>query len=209
MQSQLNKTHKFSKRPGVGNLAIEASPPNNFVTPGSKIEGHNYTVSINFNRPQQSKGIRPKQERRTKNAWAKGYDSPNQKVKNDPDLYNYDIKDNDNFQGGFIDIESSTRKRPSKTANGKKRSIASLRNKVHNNKNKRSFHDSGKFAKPISLENTENLEGVNFHQFIAESNEAEQEMVSSGFLTFVEFQVSDDNGAVPQFIGVRLLEFVC
>lgn len=52
-----------------------------------------------------------------------GFDSPT--IKAGDDIYNYNIDTNGNFinRDGFIDVESSTRKRPSKTAAGKKRSL--------------------------------------------------------------------------------------
>jgi hypothetical protein len=54
LQNNLNKTTKFSRKHGVGNLAFETG---NAPSSGmDKYEGLNYTVSINFNRPQQSKG---------------------------------------------------------------------------------------------------------------------------------------------------------
>jgi len=46
-------------------------------------------------------------------------------VKKNTDIYDYNIGQQDNFMNGLLDVESSTRKRPSKTA-GKKRSIVSL-----------------------------------------------------------------------------------
>jgi len=54
----------------------------------------------------------------------------------------------------------------------------SIRNKTHKSK-KRSFHDSNKFSNPISFENTENLEGIEFKKFLMENNENqfEQEIV--------------------------------
>ena len=82
IQAKLNKTAKFSKRPGTGVAHIDVSTMNylilkdrlnmnvkgfgivshdsNVPSSGiSRFNGHNYTVSINFNRPQQSKGQRP------------------------------------------------------------------------------------------------------------------------------------------------------
>lgn len=60
-QSKLNKTTKFSHKPGSSNLGLEGCPQSNLSNPAmGRFEGHNYTVSINFNRPQQSKGQRPK-----------------------------------------------------------------------------------------------------------------------------------------------------
>lgn len=48
-----------------------------------------------------------------------GFDSPKDK-KNEDNIYDYDIETNGYFnRGGYIDVESSTRKRPSKTAAGK------------------------------------------------------------------------------------------
>lgn len=63
LKAQLNKTTKFSRKPGsnhnevgfgMGTTAQELNPGM------TRFNGHNYTVSINFNRPQQSKGHRPK-----------------------------------------------------------------------------------------------------------------------------------------------------
>lgn len=50
-------------------------------------------------------------------------ESPKQKKK--LDIYNYNIDPQDNFINGLLDVESSTRKRSSKTA-GKKRAIVLL-----------------------------------------------------------------------------------
>lgn len=44
--------------------------------------------------------------------------------------------------------------------------------------NKRSFYDSQKVGKPMSLENTENLDGIEFHKFLNDNPDpADQEMV--------------------------------
>lgn len=121
-------------------------PDKTTSTPGVNrfIGLNNYTVSINFNRPQQSKGVRPKRsgggrgngrkpqgvKQHTNNFFRNGpaFDSPHQKKPNQDNIYDYDIETDANpiQTGGFIDIESSTRKRPSKTAAGKKRNVVSL-----------------------------------------------------------------------------------
>jgi len=40
-------------------FSASTKDPKPFGPSGSRFNGHNYTVSINFNRPQQSKGTRP------------------------------------------------------------------------------------------------------------------------------------------------------
>ena len=51
---------KFWRKKGPKNLALKSSNNHNYNGNEAKIDGHNYTVSINFNRPQQSKGKRIK-----------------------------------------------------------------------------------------------------------------------------------------------------
>lgn len=75
IQTQLNKTTKFSHKPINGNLVNEGTPNIVGAGGGGRLEGHNYTVSINFNRPQQSKGKRPNRGNRindSKKAWGQG-----------------------------------------------------------------------------------------------------------------------------------------
>lgn len=66
IQAKLNKTTKFSRKPGTANINAElGNPVNNHSNPGmNRFDGHSYTVSINFNRPQQSKGQRVKGNKR-------------------------------------------------------------------------------------------------------------------------------------------------
>ena len=150
LQASLNKTTKFTRKPGTGNIIADPGPPKSMSNSGlNRFDGHNYTVSINFNRPQQSKGIRPKRgnliryfsnntsiapQPEESKAWVKsnnffsnntGFESPS--GKNGDNIYNYDIDMHGNYisRDGLIDVESSTRKRPSKTAAGKKRSLVS------------------------------------------------------------------------------------
>jgi hypothetical protein len=147
IQAKLNKTTKFSRKPGTANINSElGNPGSNLSNPGmNRFDGHSYTVSINFNRPQQSKGHRMKGKitllhpsnfvlgmatkvPNQKKAWIQnnnffragaGFDSPKDK-KNEDNIYDYDIETNGYInRGGYIDVESSTRKRPSKTAGGK------------------------------------------------------------------------------------------
>jgi hypothetical protein len=72
IQTQLNKTTKFTRKPVNGNLVIEANQNVMAAGEGGRPEGHNYTVSINFNRPQQSKGKRPNRGGKIKKAWGQG-----------------------------------------------------------------------------------------------------------------------------------------
>ena len=58
--SKQGSSGKFWRKTGGKNLALDNSGNHNFSGNGAKIDGHNYTVSINFNRPQQSKGKRIK-----------------------------------------------------------------------------------------------------------------------------------------------------
>lgn len=76
LQAQLNKTTKFCRKPVIGSnngksliniigwtnstgFSASTKEPITIGPNGSRFTGHNYTVSINFNRPQQSKGTRP------------------------------------------------------------------------------------------------------------------------------------------------------
>lgn len=64
LQANLNKTTKFTRKPGANNIVAESGPPKSMSNTGlNRFDGHNYTVSINFNRPQQSKGVRPKRSK--------------------------------------------------------------------------------------------------------------------------------------------------
>ncbi len=51
---------KFTRKSGPKNSSTDANPLLNFSGKEGRSDGHNYTVSINFNRPQQSKGKRIK-----------------------------------------------------------------------------------------------------------------------------------------------------
>lgn len=148
IKSKLNKTSKLGRKSTTNGQNYDESgmSSNGFgMVQNDKqnmFNGHNYTVSINFNRPQQSKGkrpsvnqkgSRPQKESNKKNGWMKNnnvfrssgaFDSPHGKPSQRADnIYDYDIETN---KAGFIDIESSTRKRPSRTAHGKKRIGVSL-----------------------------------------------------------------------------------
>lgn len=67
LQAKLNKTTKFSQKPGISIPVVQNGDRPGNQTKGfgvvqndqARYSGHNYTVSINFNRPQQSKGQRP------------------------------------------------------------------------------------------------------------------------------------------------------
>lgn len=76
---------KFTTKPGqgAGGLLSDPNPLLNFSGKEGRTDGHNYTVSINFNRPQQSKGKRIKisklffhtlgdKKKEAKKAWNKG-----------------------------------------------------------------------------------------------------------------------------------------
>jgi hypothetical protein len=140
MQAKLNKTSKLTRKPVTNTFEESGSNSKGFgmvSNDNTMFNGHNYTVSINFNRPQQSKGKRPNVKKtpkhgkeasskktggwmnnnafRTGGAFESPHSKPNQQVDN---IYDYDIETN---KAGYIDIESSTRKRPSRTAGGKKR----------------------------------------------------------------------------------------
>lgn len=141
--SKLNKTSKINRKPGTAvnkkedRTGMNAKGGFGMVGNDQNVySGHNYTVSINFNRPQQSKGKRPikksKESSKKKNGWMNnnnifrgtpGFDAQNhQKVQKQLyNIYDYDIETDK--AAGYIDIESSTRKRPSKTAINKKRKV--------------------------------------------------------------------------------------
>uniref|UniRef100_A0A7S3KTM9 Uncharacterized protein n=1 Tax=Euplotes crassus TaxID=5936 RepID=A0A7S3KTM9_EUPCR len=166
---------KFTRKSGPGNPMSETNPLLNFSGKEGRPDGHNYTVSINFNRPLQSKGKRIKindKKREAKKAWNKVTESPKQNKKK-LDIYNYDIDPQDNFINGLLDVDSSTRKRPSKTA-GKKRGIGSLRAKNHK-KNKDSFQDSNKLVHQMPFDNAEQSEGIDFNDLFNDNNEHELE----------------------------------
>jgi len=76
---------KYGRKSIGGNIPTKENPDEIWIGNGGQVDGHNYTVSINFNRPQQSKGQRIKisklsliialtddQKKETKKAWNKG-----------------------------------------------------------------------------------------------------------------------------------------